>query len=75
LRRRARHEITQPDAAQQSIMIRKRNEMDIRHKPHVAGYILLSLLITGAIWGTIGPPRRSAHSMHYRGPEQKITTP
>jgi len=56
-------------------MIRKRNEMDIRHKPHVAGYILLSLLIAGAIWGTIGPPRRSAHSTHYRGPEQKITPP
>jgi len=67
--------IRQPDAAQQSAMIRKRNEMDIRHKPHVAGYILLSLLIAGAIWGTIGPPRRSAHSTHYRGPEQKITPP
>jgi hypothetical protein len=56
-------------------MIRKRNEMDSPHKPRVAAYILLSVLIAGAIWGTIGPPRRSAHSTHNRGPEQKITAP
>jgi hypothetical protein len=31
--------------------------MDIRRKPPVAAYILLSLLIAIAIWGTIGPPR------------------
>jgi len=35
----------------------RRNEMDIRPKPDLAAYMLLSVLIAGAIWGTIGPPK------------------
>jgi hypothetical protein len=40
----------------------ERDKMDIRPKPHVAAYVLLSLLIAGAIWGAIGPPRQSIRS-------------
>jgi hypothetical protein len=32
-------------------------EMDIRPKPNAAAYMLLSVFIACAIWGTIGPPK------------------